>query len=318
MIQLSKNKLNISVIIPTLNRSKELKQCLLSIANAKNHPLEVLLVDQSSNMAIEKISHEIKHLQIRYFYQNIQSWALARNIGIEKLNRNTDIVVFLDDDVIVQEDFFEEIIKFFLNDQKVKWWVANIQTKSNSISFLKKIWLFLLSWSLKGGKTYITWWWANIISFSTPHIITPVEWTHWCGMFFRKSVFDEGFRFEAQFMKYSFMEDCFLSYAIHQKYPNSLFFVPSIKLTHIQSPLSRLNLQQKIYQSIIHRYYFIKKFHKNFYLYLWSLWIYALYDIIQYRTFKIIKYYYQWLKYILKHKNQIWNSKFDFKKFIFW
>ena len=47
-------------------------------------------------------------------------------------------------------------------------------------------------------------------------------------------------------MKYSLMEDCFLSYGIQRKHPNSLFFLPSIKMTHCESPASRIANKQRI------------------------------------------------------------------------
>lgn len=52
----------------------------------------------------------------------------------------------------------------------------------------------------------------NIMPLNQINALKTVEWTSGCGMFFRKKIFDEGFRFEERFMKYSLMEDCFLSY----------------------------------------------------------------------------------------------------------
>ena len=310
--------LKISVIIPTLNRKNDLEKTLISISKCDNLPFEVIIIDQSDNEETKDFCDSFEKLNIRYFYTDIKSSALARNIWIDNLDKDCNFVLFLDDDVLLEKDFFNELEKFFLDNEKAKWWVANIKSPTRQITFSKRIWLFLLTWSFNQSRTYVTKWWFNVMPFEYPKKIENVEWTSGCGMFFRKSVFDEWFRFEKNFMKYSLMEDCFLSYWIQEKYKNSLYYVPSIKLTHCESPASRIANKQRIYQNIIHRYYFIKKFNKSFSAYLWTMFIFSIFDLLQYRTVKIIKYYNQWLNYVIKNKDKIWNPDFDFNKFIFW
>ena len=309
--------LKTSVIIPTLNRKSDLEKTLVSISECDKLPFEVIIIDQSDNGETKKICDNFKWISIKYLYFNIKSLTLARNFWIENVDKDTDIIQFFDDDVVLEYDYFNELEKFFLNYKDAKWWVANIKSPTRQITLAKKIWLFLLSWSFKYDKTYVTAWWFNVMPFKNPSHIENVEWTSGCGMFFRKSVFDEWFRFEKNFMKYSLMEDCFLSYWIQKKYPKSLFFVPNIKMTHCESPASRIANKQRIYQNIIHRFYFIKKHDKGFIAYLWTMFIFSIFDLINYRTIKIIKYYYQGLRYVFKNKDKIWNEDFDFNKFIF-
>lgn len=310
--------LKTSVIIPTLNRKTDLEKTLISISKGDKLPFEVVIIDQSDNNETKEFCNNFNKLNIRYFYTDIKSSALARNIWIDNLNKNTELVLFLDDDVLLEKDFFNELENFFINYKDAKWWVANIKSPSRQITLAKRIWLFLLSWSFTTDKIFVTAWWFNVMPFKNPLHIENVEWTSGCGMFFRKSVFDEWFRFEKRFMKYSLMEDCFLSYWIQVKYPKSLFFVPNIKMTHCESPASRIANKQRIYQNIIHRYYFIRKYDKSFVAYLWIMFIFSIFDLINYKTTKIIKYYYQWLRYVFKNKDKIWNENFDFNKFIFW
>lgn len=310
--------LKISVIIPTLNRKNDLEKTLISISKCDNLPFEVIIIDQSDNRETKEFCDRFKWLNLNYFHFDIKSLTLARNFWIEKVNKDWDIIQFFDDDIVVEKDYFSELSNFFEKYKDAKWWVVNIKSPAREITFSKRIGLFLLTWSFNQSRTYVTKWWFNVMPFEYPKKIENVEWTSWCGMFFRKSVFDEWFRFEKNFMKYSLMEDCFLSYWIQEKYKNSLYYVPSIKLTHCESPASRIANKQRIYQNIIHRYYFIKKFNKSFCAYLWTMFIFSIFDLIQYRTVKITKYYYQWLKYIIKNKDKIWDSDFDFNKFIFW
>lgn len=310
--------LRISVIIPTLNRKDDLGKTLISISKCDKLPFEVIIIDQSDNDETKEFCNNFKWLNIKYLHFDIKSLTLARNFGIENVDKDIDITQFFDDDVVLEKNYFTELENFFLNNEKAKWWVANIKSPSRQITLAKRIWLFLLSWSFTTDKTFVTAWWFNVMPFKNPLHIENVEWTSGCGMFFRKSVFDEWFRFEKNFMKYSLMEDCFLSYWIQKKYPNSLFFVPNIKMTHCESPASRIANKQRIYQNIIHRYYFIRKYNKSFIAYLWTMFIFSIFDLIQYRTIKIIKFYYQWLRYVFKNRSKIWNEDFDFNKFIFW
>ena len=310
--------LQVSVIIPTLNRKSDLEKTLISISKCNKLPFEVIIIDQSDNNETKEFCQNFCNLNIRYFYTNIKSSALARNIWIDNLNQDSDLVLFLDDDVLLEKDFFHELENFFWENGKAKWWVANIDNIVRKITFPKRIWLFLLSWKWKQNKFFVTKWWFNAMPFKNPVNKGNIERAPWCGMFFRKSVFDEWFRFEKNFMKYSLMEDCFLSYWIQKKYPNSLFFLPNIKMTHCESPASRIANKQRIYQNIIHRFYFIKKFNKSICAYLWTMLIFSISDFIQYRTFKVFNRYFRWLKYVLKNKNKIWDKNFDFNNFIFW
>jgi len=136
-------------------------------------------------------------------------------------------------------------------------------------------------------------------------------------MFFRKEIFDEGFRFEKRFMRYSLMEDCFLSYAIQQRYPQSLYFVPSIKMIHHETPAARIANKARIYQNIVHRFYFVQKFKKSTIAYLRTMLIFCIFDLIHYRNRRVIKYYFEGLKYIFTNKDNITKADFDFNMFIF-
>lgn len=310
--------LKISVIIPTLNRKSDLEKTLISISRCNKKPYEIIIIDQSDNSETENLCNNLKDLNLKYFHFEVKSLTLARNYWIEKVNKDSNIIQFFDDDVLLEKNYFNELERFFINNKNAKWWVGNIDNISRKITISKRIWLFLLSWKWKQDRFFVTKWWFNAMPFNNPNYIANVQRTHWCGMFFRKSVFDEWFKFEEQFMKYSLMEDCFLSYWVQEKFPDSLFYVPEIKLIHCESPLSRIANKQRIYQNIIHRYYFIKKFNKSLLAYLWTMFIFSIFDLMQYRTIKIIKYYIQWLRYVIKNNYKIWNPNFDFNKFIFW
>ena len=110
-------------------------------------------------------------------------------------------------------------------------------------------------------------------------------------MFFRKKIFDEGFRFEERFMKYSLIEDCFLSYAIQHKYPKTLYFVPNLRMVHRETPASRIPNKARVLQNIVHRFYFVQKFKKSIPAYLRTMLIFCIFDLINYRDIRVVYWY---------------------------
>jgi glycosyltransferase involved in cell wall biosynthesis len=72
--------LQVSVIIPTLNRISDLEKTLISISKCDELPFEIIIIDQSDNGETKEFCNNLKKINIRYFYTDIKSSALARNI----------------------------------------------------------------------------------------------------------------------------------------------------------------------------------------------------------------------------------------------
>lgn len=111
--------MNISVIIPTFNRLTVLKQCLESLKNQilSKDRYEIVIIDDGSTAEIKNDIDEILNFQgIRYLYikQNNCGPASARNEGIR--NAKGDMVVFIGDDIIVDENFLQEHYEFHINN----------------------------------------------------------------------------------------------------------------------------------------------------------------------------------------------------------
>ncbi|MEX2410676.1 MAG: glycosyltransferase family A protein, partial [Candidatus Paceibacterota bacterium] len=109
--------MNFSVIIPTYKREKDLKICLDSILTQSKLPDEVLIIDDDilpSNF-IGKKQQEFKNKNVELIYykkdhsKNSRGSSESRNLGIE-LSSNK-IFFILDDDLILDNDFFEKIMK---------------------------------------------------------------------------------------------------------------------------------------------------------------------------------------------------------------
>lgn len=87
----------VSVVVPTFNRAKVIKNCLSSILNQTYSNLEVIVVDDASDDKTESIVTSIDDSRIKYIRlrQNTQG-TKPRNIGIE--NSHGKYIAFLDSD----------------------------------------------------------------------------------------------------------------------------------------------------------------------------------------------------------------------------
>ena len=102
--------LSVSVIIPTYNRRKWLGEILASIAlqTLPFNQFEVIVVDDGSSDTTSDIVQQVYPFRLRYFYQSNQGDAAARNLGAKQ--SQADILVFLDDDMILEKDFLANMV----------------------------------------------------------------------------------------------------------------------------------------------------------------------------------------------------------------
>lgn len=117
-----------SIIVATKNRSRELSQLLLpSLLSQTRLPDQIVLVDQSSDDCTKELLEGFvgalaasgrSKPEFLYLYEpNAIGAGAARNAGIERAEG--DIVVFLDDDVLLEPDFLQELLAVYQRDPQV-------------------------------------------------------------------------------------------------------------------------------------------------------------------------------------------------------
>lgn len=247
----------ISVIIPTCNRPDDLI-CVLKDLNLQSlKPDKIIIVDSSDNLLLEN-SH---FLQNFYEFNSIETIflsakkgaALQRNVGISKTTG--DLIFFLDDDMQVPSNYIKIMAEFLVKKPQYVGGMSAIKTnKPNKFNnFLRKI--FLLQQQGESGKFKVSGMPVHPY-FATQ--IKSVEVLNGCPVF--KAEILKNFKFDENLGKYSYMEDCDLSYRISRN--NLLFYNPEVELVHkisLKNRSSRLN-NRAIY---IYNYSYI--FFKNFY-----------------------------------------------------
>ncbi len=304
--------MKISVIIPTLNRISSLKETIDSINNQKMKPHEIIIVDQSDGVQIKQFVSNYKI--IKYFYQKEKSSAKARNYGANQATG--EVLCFLDDDVILDKNYFFNINKILQANSKIYGLTGDpyLDEKINFFILIKryvgKIFnLFFLNDKLKpfavngvfGNRTYQI----------KPKTLCTCEWLPGHNLVVLTKIFDE-FKFDNKFITYSFKEDVDFSYRIYKKYPNTLFYSPDLKLIHKQTTEYRiLPNEEKIKMNWINSTYVYLK-HKNInFQYYWSC-IGHLIDVLIQKGIKAYLLELKCFKYTLKNIEKIKSRNINF------
>src|SRR5882724_803194 len=108
-IRLNQNAMNISVIISTLNRAAVLHDTVLSIQRQTVQPRQILIAAPGKKHVLP----ETLALPFVEFIQSPVGSCAQRNAAFEALNRHTDLIAFLDDDIELCRSYMEEMTRLF-------------------------------------------------------------------------------------------------------------------------------------------------------------------------------------------------------------
>lgn len=92
-----------SLILATLNRSKEIKECLNSLANQECQDFEVVIIDQSEDDLTKDVIDEFDSFVIKYYKVDFKGLSKARNFGIKYASGL--YLCLLDDDAIYSKNY---------------------------------------------------------------------------------------------------------------------------------------------------------------------------------------------------------------------
>ncbi|MDW8849229.1 glycosyltransferase [Flavobacterium sp. MMLR14_040] len=110
-----------SLIVCTYMRPASLVALLKSVEKQTLYPNEIIVVDGSLNRETEIALTNNEFQNLKYFLVNDEDRGLTkqRNFGISKVAEDSEIVCFLDDDTVLESDYFVEIIKTFQTNNDV-------------------------------------------------------------------------------------------------------------------------------------------------------------------------------------------------------
>lgn len=277
------NNVRISIIIPTMNRPEVLENiCLPSLAVQSFRDFEVIVWDASDNnksqMAVNEFLEKYPDLCIRYFPAPRKGVASQRNDAVKFAKG--DIILFIDDDVSLEPNFLEELLKVYdSDDQKIIGGAQGVillpnEDKSifkNIVKILVNVYsfLFMLPRDSKYQKVLIS---GRYTSFSpiplqkvynNPRIDLNLEWLSGCCMSYRSEVFSEfDLKFDEEFERfggYAYMEDGDFSYRVFKNLGFKLVRIRSAKCIHYHAPGGRGNKKYQYAGRVYNHYLFWRK-----------------------------------------------------------
>ncbi len=102
-----------SLIICTYMRPEPLLKLLLSVRQQTVYPDEILIVDGSTDDATKTILQQHIFNNLKYFkvLDHERGLTKQRNYGVARVGEEIEVVCFLDDDTVLEADYFEQITK---------------------------------------------------------------------------------------------------------------------------------------------------------------------------------------------------------------
>ena len=226
-----------------MNRPADLEKALVSVLAQTRLPEEIWVIDQStderSKVLCERLSAErAEGVRIRYVYQEEKSLVKARNRGIGLVTG--EILSFLDDDIVLDADYFEKIHSEFVKDPKLAGVSGNARVLENWHGWrwgLRKALSNLFLISHYDGRMTLSGLGYPIFDHEITRVMN-VEMLPGCNMNFRVSSI-KGETFDEYFSGYSYREDAEYSYRISKR--GALRQIPDARLWHYYSTSNRLS-----------------------------------------------------------------------------
>lgn len=111
----------ISAVISTYNRERFLPGLFDSIKKQSldNSEFEIIIVDNNSPGNTKELTEDLKNsspFNVSYFLELQQGLSYARNRGIKEAKGN--VIVFVDDDAILEETYFEKLDYYFKTEKE--------------------------------------------------------------------------------------------------------------------------------------------------------------------------------------------------------
>lgn len=247
---MSKNVKNFCAVIPTKNRQDDLLKIITSISDQKVLPEVLVIIDQSETNCkadIKKILN--KKINLKYFHKRkIKSLTEAKNFSLSKIDKK--IIFFLEDDVILQKNYFLKMISLF-NTKKNIIGICGILINEKRVNFLSKLYNKLFLIGIFRDKRFLLWNYQNKEKFVISDKISGGV-SAWRREVFSKVKFDKK-------NKLHLFEDIDFSIRVNKIWPKSTGILTSAKVVHKWSPTNRKKDFKLIQLKLIEAYKFYKK-----------------------------------------------------------
>ena len=249
--------LKLVFVVATKDRPDELRRLWRSLASQTRLPDKVIVVDASARrLALGGLAPA--SIILRYITTDVASAARQRNLGLDASGTDVDLVGFLDDDVVLEENAVEEMLRFWGGAEAGVGGAAFNMANHPPLDwpFLKRTRLAgaLGLYAPKGGAVAPS-------GFQTMiGRLTETAWTNWLpsgASVWRRAIFRE-FRFDEWFGGYSYLEDLDFSYRVGRRH--RLAVVSAALYSHLPAARGRGNGYDFGLREVVNRLHFVRKY----------------------------------------------------------
>jgi len=242
-------------------RPNVLQNLLNSVTKQTLYPNEIIIVDGSKDNETQKLELTVKYKNLQYFLVEEKDRGLTkqRNIGITEVADNSEVICFLDDDIVLETNYFEELINTY-NVKKEAFGVGGYITnevrweKVDKQSSDRKF--FIDGYERNEGSRFLLRKRFGLTTKDIPGImptyshgrsvgylppsgkIYPVEFFMGGVSSYRKEVFNK-INFSEYFEGYGLYED--LDFCLRLSTMGSLYVNTNARLAHFHNPSGRPN-----------------------------------------------------------------------------
>jgi glycosyltransferase involved in cell wall biosynthesis len=247
--------LTLSIIIPTKNRPEDLLECVESILKQDHLPQQLVVIDQSTTAIIERslierLKPRSSAIQLIYLHvPELTGLPQARNLGVS--SSNGEIVMFLDDDVLLQGGYISAIIDGFLENPEEAGLGGAVRPCANRAhAFLAKV---FHHGPFSGEREIIT----KQHRFLTRIAPVPMTYLSGCNMSFHRQVFNH-YKFNEQLTSYGLGEDMLFTYLVSKH--NKLSLLPKAQVFHKRSAVNRSHIGHLKETQVLFYFYFYVRY----------------------------------------------------------
>ena len=211
----------ISVLIPTLNRPDHLLDTVYSVINSK-FDCEILVCDQSDYVNVCVQDLEKKYSFLKYFKVPFKSLTKARNFLVSKTN--SEICVFIDDDVELENGYFDNIYYNFQNSD-VCGLTGPVFLGKKHLNLDNNLTIQDIDRKYKKG-----------LLLSDVNFAHNPPWMIGCNHAFRRTDIIKAGGYDENFYGSAIGEDAEMSLRVKSSCGGNLFYDPTMALIHLRAP----------------------------------------------------------------------------------
>ena len=227
--------LSITAIVPTKNRPIDLAKAIHSICNQTRLPNELIVVDQSedklSMVAVQELLVDFQQIKLIYLHDPaIKGLVDAKRVSINY--SSGDVICFLEDDVILEREYLEQIELGFIRNRKMMGCSGFITNQPNSNSVYKILFAIFHLGIFADPRMRLC---TKYYGYDNPLIASNMisgGTSAWRRVVFDYTKFDVANGFHMY-------EDVDFSTRVAKYYIDALFINPNARLAHYFSPIGR-------------------------------------------------------------------------------